>query len=80
MRGAAWTALSALSVVTLETILLLSREESLEGCPNLTFSFLMRFSLMALAIVNFPRSVLDAICLAERPHSEKIKIVALRGM
>ena len=29
---------------------------------------------MALAIVNFPRPVLDAICLAKRPDSEKIKI------
>ena len=37
----------------------------------------MRFSLIALAIVNFPRPVLDAICLAERPDSEKIKILAL---
>ena len=32
---------------------------------------------MALAIVNFPRPVLDTICLAERPDSEKIKILAL---
>ena len=32
---------------------------------------------MALAIVNFPRPVLDAIYLAERPDSEKIKILAL---
>ena len=32
---------------------------------------------MALAIVNFPRPVLDAIYLAERPNSEKIKILAL---
>ena len=32
---------------------------------------------MALAIVNFPRPVLDAICLAERPDSEKIKMLAL---
>ena len=40
VRGVAWTALSALPVITLETILLLSKEESLEGCPNLTFSFL----------------------------------------
>ena len=36
-----------------------------------------RFSLMALAIVNFPRPVLDATCLAERPDSEKIKMLAL---
>ena len=32
---------------------------------------------MALAIVNFPRPVLDAIYLAERPDAEKIKILAL---
>ena len=32
---------------------------------------------MALAIVNFPRPVVDAIYLAERPVSEKIKILAL---
>ena len=32
---------------------------------------------MALAIVNFPRPVLDAIYLAERPNSEKIKILVL---
>ena len=32
---------------------------------------------MALAIVNFPTPVLDAICLAEIPDSEKIKILAL---
>ena len=32
---------------------------------------------MALDIVNFLRPVLDAICLAERPDSEKIKILAL---
>ena len=32
---------------------------------------------MALAIVNFPRPVLDAICLAVRPDSEKIKMLAL---
>ena len=32
---------------------------------------------MALAIVNFPRPVLDAIYLAERLNSEKIKILAL---
>ena len=32
---------------------------------------------MALVIVNFPRPVLDAIYLAERPNSEKIKILAL---
>ena len=68
MRGVAWTA-----VVILETILLLLREESLE----LDILLSVRFSLMALAIVNFPRPVLDAICLAERPDSEKIKILAL---
>ena len=33
--------------------------------------------MIALAIVNFPRPVLDAICLAERPNSEKIKTLAL---
>ena len=33
--------------------------------------------MIALAIVNFPRPVLDAICLAKRPDSEKIKILAL---
>ena len=32
---------------------------------------------MTLAIVNFPRPVLEAICLAERPDSEEIKILAL---
>ena len=32
---------------------------------------------MALAILNFARPVLDAIWLAERPDSEKIKILAL---
>ena len=32
---------------------------------------------MALAIVNFPTLALDAICLAERPDSGKIKILAL---
>ena len=32
---------------------------------------------MALAIVNFPRPVLDAIYLAERPDSEKIKVLTL---
>ena len=33
---------------------------------------------MALAVLNFPGPVLDAFCLAERPDSEKIKILALR--
>ena len=61
---------------TLETILLLSREEILEGCPNYIL-LSMRFSLIALAIVKFPRPVLDAICLAERPDLKKIKILAL---
>ena len=32
---------------------------------------------MALAIVNFPSPVLDAIYLAKRPNSEKIKILVL---
>ena len=36
--------------------------------------------MIALAIVSFPRPVLDAICLAERPDSEKIKILALIEM
>ena len=35
---------------------------------------------MALAIVNFPRPVLDAIYLVKRPDSEKIKILALIEM
>ena len=33
--------------------------------------------MIALAIVNFPRPVFNAICPAERPNSEKIKILAL---
>ena len=36
--------------------------------------------MIALAIVNFPRPVLDAICLVERPNSAKIKILALIEM
>ena len=33
--------------------------------------------MIALAIVKFPRPVLNAICLSERPDSEQIKILAL---
>ena len=44
---------------------------------QLDILLLVRFSLMALVIVNFPRPVLNAICLAKRPDSEKIKILAL---
>jgi hypothetical protein len=80
MRWVAWTALSAFSVVILKTILLQSREESLEGHPNLTFSFSGRASLMTLATVDSPRPVLDAICLAERPDSERTRILALIGV
>jgi hypothetical protein len=80
MRWVAWTALSAFPVVILETIFLLSREESLEGCPNLTFSFSGRVSLMTLATVDFPRPVLDAIRLAERPDSERTRILAQIGV
>ena len=32
---------------------------------------------MTLATVYFPRPVLDAICLAERPDSERTRILAL---
>ena len=64
MRWVAWTALLIFPVVILKTIILLSREENLEECPNLTFSFSGR-SLMTLATVDFPRPVLDVICLAE---------------
>ena len=35
---------------------------------------------MALAIVNFPRPVMDAIYLSERPDLEKIMILALIEM
>ena len=67
-------------VVILETIVLLSREENLEECPNLTFSLSGMMSLMTLAIVNSPRQVLDTICLAKRPDSERTRIVALIGV
>ena len=77
MKWVAWTALSPIPVVILETILLLSNKKSLEGCPNLTFSFSGRSSLMTLATVDFPRAVLDAICLAERPDSKRTWILAL---
>ena len=67
-------------VVILETIVLLSREESLEGCPNLTFSLSGRISLIPLAIVNSPRQVLDTTCPAKRPDSERTRMVALIGV
>ena len=77
MRWVACTALSASPVVILERILLLSREESLEGHPNLTFSFSGRGSLMTLATVDFSRPVLDAICLAERSASKRTRVLTL---
>ena len=77
MRWVAWTALTAFPVVILETIFLLSREKSLEGRPNLIFSFSGMSSLMTLATVDFPRPVLDSICLAERPDSDRTQILAL---
>ena len=43
----------------LETILLLSGEESLKGRYSLTFSFSERASLMTLATVDFPRPVAE---------------------
>ena len=55
MRWVAWTALSAFPVIILEKILLLSKEKSLEGHSNLTFSFSERSSLMDLATVYFPK-------------------------
>ena len=67
-------------VVILETIVLLSREESLEKCPNLTFFLSDRMSLMALATVNSPRQVLNTICPAKRPDLERTRIVALIGV
>jgi len=67
-------------VVILETIVLLSREESLEGCPNSTFSLCGRISLMTLAIVNSHRQVLDITCPAKRPDSERTRMVALIGV
>ena len=45
-------------VVILETIVLLSREESLEKCPNLTFSFSERTRIVALIGVEMDFMVL----------------------
>ena len=67
-------------VVILETIVLLLKEESLEGCPNLTFSLSGRISFMTLAIVKSHRQVLDTTCPAKRPDSERTRMVALMGV
>ena len=57
--------------IILETILLLLVEESLEEHSNLMFSLPEWIFVIGLAIVDFPRTVLEDIYLAKRPDSEK---------
>ena len=57
--------------IILEKILLLSVEESLEEHSNLMFSLPAWISAIGLAIVDFPKTALKDIYLAERSDLEK---------
>jgi hypothetical protein len=80
MRWVAWTELSIFPMVILETICLLSGEESLKEHCNLTFSFHGSIYLLTLATVDFPEPVWDATSLVERSNAERTRILALIGV